>query len=256
MRTGKIGTKIYEGYSDRALPSYLLYFWGSCTRKGEIACPSSVLASPLPWTHSKAQEINRQNNSHGTWKMPDDDKESSRHHAQPPNSGKSFELSGLSLRSWFKTPEPIKRLFDRFPIQIYVSNELPRRTAIDRGQNTLYVFTTDEAAEKGAPSYNPSCLKWQVCQICLCNLESIRHSWWSVYRRHTSSSWKLLSSLSPRIIMHHPRELSPFSSRLRGSNKTNRQIQSPQTDCSVGLLNFPLHVKRRRIYVTVPICRY
>ena len=77
-----------------------------------------------------------------------------------------------SSKPWFETPAPIKRLFDKFPLQTYPPNELPQRTSVDRTRNTLHVFTTDEAAHRGAPSFNPSCLKWQVCSRCLRNLGS------------------------------------------------------------------------------------
>ena len=64
---------------------------------------------------------------------------------------------------WFTTPKPIKRLFDKFPLQTLPANELPVRTAQNRDQHTLYIFTTEQAARHGEPSFNPSCLKWQVC---------------------------------------------------------------------------------------------
>jgi len=63
---------------------------------------------------------------------------------------------------WFTTPQPIKRLFDKFPLQTYAANELPQRTAAHRDQHTLYIFTTEEGAKDGALSFNPGCLKWQV----------------------------------------------------------------------------------------------
>ena len=63
---------------------------------------------------------------------------------------------------WFRTPRSIKRLFDRFPLQKYPPNELPWRTYTSRAQHSLYIFTTLEGARAGAPSFNPSCLKWQV----------------------------------------------------------------------------------------------
>ena len=66
--------------------------------------------------------------------------------------------------SWpfFTTPQPIKRLFDKFPLSIYPHNELPERTAQHRDQNALYVFTNNDGAHRGLPSFNPGCLKWQV----------------------------------------------------------------------------------------------
>jgi metaxin len=68
-----------------------------------------------------------------------------------------------SKSSIFDIPPPLKRLFDRFPLVLYPANELPARAPRDRSQHALYVFTTPKGAVLGAPSYNPSCLKWQVC---------------------------------------------------------------------------------------------
>ena len=65
-------------------------------------------------------------------------------------------------RPWSTTPEPIKRLFNRFPLRTYPANELPQRKSPDRTQHNLYIFTTDDAAKLGLPSFNPGCLKWQV----------------------------------------------------------------------------------------------
>lgn len=67
-----------------------------------------------------------------------------------------------SVTSWFAIPAPLKRLFDRFPLVAYVENELPVRALRKRADNVLYVFTTGEDALSERPSFNPSCLKWQV----------------------------------------------------------------------------------------------
>ncbi|KAF2276352.1 uncharacterized protein EI97DRAFT_467062 [Westerdykella ornata] len=64
--------------------------------------------------------------------------------------------------SIFAVPAPIKRLFDKFPLRTYPANELPLRAPRHRDENVLYVFTTDEGVRNGAPSFNPSCLKWQT----------------------------------------------------------------------------------------------
>ncbi|KAF2126615.1 hypothetical protein P153DRAFT_297698 [Dothidotthia symphoricarpi CBS 119687] len=65
-------------------------------------------------------------------------------------------------RSIFTVPEPIKQLFDRFPLLTYPANELPQRAPQNRNAHILHVFTTDREALKGAPSFNPACLKWQA----------------------------------------------------------------------------------------------
>ncbi|KAH7083968.1 hypothetical protein FB567DRAFT_95696 [Paraphoma chrysanthemicola] len=67
-----------------------------------------------------------------------------------------------SSRSLFTVPAPIKQLFDQFPLCTYPNNELPQRAPRDRDTHVLYVFASDTQALRGAPSYNPACLKWQA----------------------------------------------------------------------------------------------
>jgi metaxin len=67
-----------------------------------------------------------------------------------------------SSRSIFDVPAPIKQLFDRFPLLTYPTNELPQRAPQHRNAHVLYVFTSEDGALRGAPSFNPACLKWQV----------------------------------------------------------------------------------------------
>jgi metaxin len=64
--------------------------------------------------------------------------------------------------SLFSIPPPLKRIFDKFPLVTYGPNELPLRAPRGREENVLHVFTSDEDAANGKPSFNPSCLKWQV----------------------------------------------------------------------------------------------
>jgi metaxin len=65
-------------------------------------------------------------------------------------------------RSLFDVPAPIKQLFDKFPLLSYPVNDLPQRAPRHRNAHVLYLFTTEEGASRGTPSYNPACLKWQV----------------------------------------------------------------------------------------------
>lgn len=67
-----------------------------------------------------------------------------------------------SVRSYFTVPAPIKRLFDKFPLTTYPANALPQRTAAQRDANQLFVFSDEANAQRGRPSFNPLCLKWQV----------------------------------------------------------------------------------------------
>lgn len=70
----------------------------------------------------------------------------------PDTSGKPF----------FTVPAPVKRLFDKFPLTTYPANEIPQRSQ-SNGANQLFVFTDARGAREGRPSFNPQCLKWQVC---------------------------------------------------------------------------------------------
>ncbi|QIW96489.1 hypothetical protein AMS68_002007 [Peltaster fructicola] len=65
-------------------------------------------------------------------------------------------------RSYFAVPPALKRVFDKFPLTTYTSNELPVSLHRPADKHVLYVFTTAESADKNAPSFNPSCLKWQT----------------------------------------------------------------------------------------------
>lgn len=63
---------------------------------------------------------------------------------------------------WLTLPAPVKAIFDRFPLVTYDRNDLPRSRLGERNLHTLFVFTTEANAEAGLPSFNPTCLKWQV----------------------------------------------------------------------------------------------
>ncbi|OAL05310.1 hypothetical protein IQ06DRAFT_342612 [Phaeosphaeriaceae sp. SRC1lsM3a] len=67
-----------------------------------------------------------------------------------------------SRSSIFTVPAPIKQLFDQFPLYTYPVNDLPQRAPQQRSAHVLYVFTTEDGAVRGLPSYNPACLRWQA----------------------------------------------------------------------------------------------
>lgn len=69
-----------------------------------------------------------------------------------------------SSSSLFRIPRPLKRLFDAVPLVTYPANELPIRSpgAARRQKNVLYIFTSEEGARRGTPSWNPGCLRWQT----------------------------------------------------------------------------------------------
>jgi metaxin len=76
--------------------------------------------------------------------------------AHPPNQQRK--------PAWFAVPEPVRRVFNNFPLKTYPANDLPRRTPSGRQAPILFVFTSPASARRGAPSFNPACLKWQVRQ--------------------------------------------------------------------------------------------
>ena len=124
-----------------------------------------------------------------------------------------------SSRSFFSIPAPVKQLFDRFPLVTYPINHLPQRAPHHRDTPVLHLFTTNEGALKGAPSYNPACLKWQV---------RMNKSVWVAYQadvfsRHTSS-FPTSTSASLRPVTTHLR-----AARFRFSFPHS---QTPSSLCS------------------------
>jgi metaxin len=65
--------------------------------------------------------------------------------------------------SIFDVPAPLRELFTRFPLYTYDANELPLNAPTRWTEHSLHIFATAEDAAAGRPSFNPSCLKWQVC---------------------------------------------------------------------------------------------
>ncbi|KID76301.1 uncharacterized protein G6M90_00g076280 [Metarhizium brunneum] len=65
--------------------------------------------------------------------------------------------------SIFAVPRPIRSLFKLFPLRTYEPEPLPARAPDQtRPRARLYVFSSDEDALRGRPSFNPTCLKWQT----------------------------------------------------------------------------------------------
>jgi metaxin len=64
--------------------------------------------------------------------------------------------------SWWSLPPGIRRVFDRFPLVTISANDLPQRAPRHRNENVLYIFQSDDPKLRDAPSFNPSCLKWQA----------------------------------------------------------------------------------------------
>ncbi|KAL2420058.1 hypothetical protein ABEF95_003694 [Exophiala dermatitidis] len=101
-----------------------------------------------------------ENNEHDKNKH-DSSTSSSKPNRPSRNPGRK-QPQGPSRPSWWSLPLPIKRVFDRFPLVTYPENDLPQRAPRHRNENVLYIFQTTEPQSRDAPSYNPTCLKWQA----------------------------------------------------------------------------------------------
>jgi hypothetical protein len=73
-----------------------------------------------------------------------------------------FQKQTRIVRNLFSVPPPVKRLFDKVPLLTYPPNPLPQRAPKASRIPSLYVFSNDGDAAAGRPSFNPTCLKWQV----------------------------------------------------------------------------------------------
>lgn len=123
------------------------------------------------------------------------------------------------IRKIFEVPGPVRQLFDKFPLITYPANELPQRTPQRRGEHSLYIFTTWEGAQDGEPSFNPTCLKWQVCQspaVHLCLQNHSLHELTSI--RRSSRLQAFNSELFLPQTMHHLQELFLFCWPLDRTN--------------------------------------
>ena len=74
----------------------------------------------------------------------------------------SLGRQSRKVRDFFSIPPPVKILFDKVPVVTYAPNPLPQRAPKPGRIPSLYVFGTEKDAAAGKPSFNPSCLKWQV----------------------------------------------------------------------------------------------
>lgn len=86
--------------------------------------------------------------------------------------------SVVQPKKLFGVPAPVKQIFDKFPLTTYEAEDIPGniQTSGSSGRNRLFVFIDSKQAATGAPSFNPQCLKWQVC---------IAHYWFEILRKLT-----------------------------------------------------------------------
>lgn len=129
----------------------------------DLACEpeaSKILAARPPKAASESQSSTCSTTPWMT--MPNDEPPSTRKAAENDAAQPKRAATPLKRPSIFAIPEPVKRVFNNFPLTTYEPNELPARAPKQRDEPTLHVFATPEDASRGRPSFNPGCLKWQV----------------------------------------------------------------------------------------------
>ena len=94
--------------------------------------------------------------------MPEDDAQTEQRATANSSTAAPAQARSRDWRDVFTLPAPVKRVFEKFPLVTYPANEHPLRAPRQQEQHTLYIFTTEDDAEQKAPSFNPTCLKWQV----------------------------------------------------------------------------------------------
>lgn len=77
----------------------------------------------------------------------------------------AFKRQTQKVSDLFSVPAPFKALFESVPVITYPPNALPQRSPKSSRIPRLYVFSTVADAAAGRPSFNPSCLKWQVSGV-------------------------------------------------------------------------------------------
>lgn len=144
------------------------------------------------------------------WTMPQDGAHDATQDAPPTRRDPAASGRRADWRDKFGMPVTVKRVFDKFPLVTYPANDLPSTSPAQRHVHTLWLWTTWEGAETGAPSFNPSCLKWQVRQsprrpiACASANHETTHP-----RRPTSSSMALPLRLGLQVTMRPLREPCP-----------------------------------------------
>lgn len=129
------------------------------------ALPSSPkeVPSPVNNSHQPSSRTTTLTRTFGRWTaMPDDDTSSIHAGYGKPRKDATKSRESAQKRGFFSIPPALKEIFDRYPLVVYEANELPIRAPKRRGDNLLYIFTTERDARYGRASFNPACLKWQV----------------------------------------------------------------------------------------------
>ncbi len=119
------------------------------------AVPRGAIDSVRPRTAAMPHDEDHENST--TNANGDVDETQSQKAPNPPPPAQRWSL--------FSIPSPLRQLFNKFPLVTYAANDLPARASGSRERHALYIFATEESAREGRPSYNPGCLKWQVCLL-------------------------------------------------------------------------------------------
>ncbi|KAH8881613.1 hypothetical protein GQ53DRAFT_496258 [Thozetella sp. PMI_491] len=143
-----------------------------------------------------------------------------------------------------RIPGFLQRLFDAFPLITYPPNELPARSPALSREPTLYVFARDQDEHLGFPSFNPSCLKWQLyLKLAAVEFKVVPST------NHASPTGSLPFLIAPRASYLQPAEafasskLYDYAAR-HGPNKVP-EINHLRQDAYQSLLDGPV----RKLYL-------
>ena len=175
------------------------------------------------------------------WTMPEDDAQ--QRQAGTGDQSNATDSATPRRRDWknaFRLPKPLKELFEKFPLVTYAANSDPLGAPSSRNKHTLYVFTSEKGAIDGAPSFNPSCLKWQVSSLLLLTSEH-ELTCTQAYLKFHGTEFRTVSSnnhasptgVLPFLLPAHASSSEP--SRPIASNRIERWAQGDNDEAKTNI---------------------
>ncbi|KAI5790868.1 hypothetical protein FPQ18DRAFT_277009, partial [Pyronema domesticum] len=140
-------------------------------------------------------------------------------------------------KSWLPIPEPVKKLFDSFPVVTYPAQQLPAGCPRNEKLPTLWIFTKGDGLDANGRelmSFNPSCLKWQT----YLRLSSLP------YRAVPSSNHSSPSGALPFLIAPENSETIPSNKLMqwikKHGNPPEEDLEDPEIKALLALVETKL----------------
>ncbi|KAI5820237.1 hypothetical protein BZA77DRAFT_301892 [Pyronema omphalodes] len=140
-------------------------------------------------------------------------------------------------KSWIPIPEPVKKLFDNFPVVTYPAQNLPAGCPRNEKLPTLWIFTKNDGLDRNGRelmSFNPSCLKWQT----YLRLSSLP------YRAVPSSNHASPSGALPFLIAPENAETIPSNKLMqwikKHGNPPEEDLENPEIKALLALVETKL----------------